>query len=516
MYGIIGNDGEEIMYQYYSFHKKIDRRSPHSKGDPFSPVLRENWLSRDMRLKKVPGSESVTSQIYLSTIPHWMGRYYTIETGIISPKTFIYTKDGRLWRQNDLPGGNQLEIKSGLNTNAYPRHWLYKLGEQVYKYFVDGLDLYEYDGNNAFRFDKVALTDASGGSIYPIDIIEHKDRLILLTKTHISISANLDPKNHSSATDSLHVIIGSGQGENLAFGKIEDFLFVLNTEGIFALQGDTISALAPTWSIEKVDSTRIIAGRSLCAVENGLIFLDDTLNLQVFNGTSCTKLSNPEKLEDFISPKRPHLDRVVATYEDNYYKMSFIENGQAFNNMEVWYDTLSDDHNIDFIRGRNVSCYLRVDRTKEEGYQQFGRSDVNKIMWAGRGRRFDSVSIRTRLFTRDITPQEGLNVRFKYFYPEFEPTGDRNINISYILDGRLGTENYWTQNLYGESFLIGLMPISNQNQFTDRALPKIDYARGQSIAFYISDETQDMDTSFLGIGIEFIGKKMKKGKAVGA
>jgi hypothetical protein len=45
------------MYKYLKFTGQIDRRSPHSEGEPEDPILRENWLSRDGRLTRPKGTE---------------------------------------------------------------------------------------------------------------------------------------------------------------------------------------------------------------------------------------------------------------------------------------------------------------------------------------------------------------------------------------------------------------------------------------------------------------------------
>ena len=133
----------------------IDRRSPPNEGEPSTPVLRENWLARDGVLHKPKGTERAITTL-LDDIPRWEGRYYTVETGQISPKSFVYTQNGKLWIINDQ-AKTATEIKDLLNENAYPNHVLFKTASQTRMFLVDGKNLYEYDGNNDNKFDKVVL-----------------------------------------------------------------------------------------------------------------------------------------------------------------------------------------------------------------------------------------------------------------------------------------------------------------------------------------------------------------------
>lgn len=501
---------------YQNFTGRIDRRSPRNSGDYSRPYLRENWLSRDGVLRMPRGTLKVVTSAITDRIT-WTGRYHTLETGSISPKTFAYSKDGKIWIINNL-AHTATEVETGLSANAFPRHWLYKVMTQTKMYLVDGVDLYKYDGNNDNNFEKITITDTGGLSILPIDVIEHKDRLCLLSKAYIYVSKNLDPEVYNDSTDSIQIIVGSGKGENLAFGKIpgNDTLYVLNTEGIFALYGDTLSAVASTFEIRLVDGRKIIAGRTAQYVENAIVFLADDYNIWSFNGSTTTKLSHDEKLEDFINKNREMLDKAVATYYNNYYMLSFVETGSAENNLEVWWDAL--ENKCEFVRGRNVSCYLYIDPTVEAPFQQLGRSDINMVMWADQGYNFDNKAIATKLWTKDITIKKGKNIRFLSFYPELEGEGARIISIKYFLDGRLGDVSgnaQWLQSMEGEYRSLGLIRIKNQSQFTDAVRPKINYAKGQSIAFFINYEELDGRCDFKGIGLEYAGKEIKSLKTVG-
>ena len=460
-------------------------------------------------------------QTGLTDIVTWKARYDTTETGAVAPRTFAYTQDGKLWEVNDI-ARTVTQIKEGLNVKAYPKSWLVKSGEQTILYLVDGKDLYKFDGNNDLNFDKVDITDTGGKSINPIDVIEHKDRLLLISDVFMFVSANLKFDVFNDANDSIQIVIGSGKGKNRALGKIDDRAFVLNTEGHFVLEGDVISALAATFEIRLVDASNpIIMNRSAVSLLKGIIYLATDLNLYSFNGNSSIKLTHSEKLEDFVNPKRDMLDKGVATFEEDYYKLSFVRTSEAVPRIEVWYDTLRrlDNVNNDFVVGRNVSCYMHSDPSVEESFMQFGRSDVPKIMWANRSLRFDDKAIECKIWTKDITVQKGRNVRFLKFFPEFESTDEKDITFMYFLDSRTdqpsGADPTWSQNLRGETRQFGLFKLKTQDKFISRIRPKIKYARGQSISFFVADSTIDLVSNFSGIGIKWVVKPMKRGRTIG-
>ena len=496
---------------------QIDRRSPPNEGNPSDPVLRENWLARDGILHKPKGTERAVTAL-LDDIPRWSERYYTVETGQISPKTFVYTQDGKIWVINDQ-AQTATEIKDLLNLNAYPNSILFKTASQTRMFLVDGKDLYEYDGNNDNKFDKVTLLDADGKTINPIALIEHKDRLILVSETVLYISKNLQPTVFDDANDSLAVIVGSAKGKNLGVGTLEDKLYIFNTEGIFALTGDVISALAITFEIRLVDEKKIIAGRTLAKVEKAWNFLADDYEVWSWDGINSQMLSFNFKLKDFVFQNRTMLDKAVSTYFNNYYMLSFVENGDVEPDTEIWWDAF--ENKIDVVKGRNVSYYMKTDPTRETNFLQTGRSDVNRIMNTERTNAFDNTAIVKRLRTRNLTVRKGENVRFTAFYFEFEPTGDtENVTIKYLLNSRLsnpnGAQNVTSQNLKGEVITLGGIEIKNQNHFTGRIRPRINYSRGESIAFEFEDSTLNLDVKLSGLGFDFTRKTKVKKKTVGA
>lgn len=504
-----------MSFIFQKFTGKINRRIPFDEGDFSEPILRENWLCRDGKLSKPNGNEIVITG--LSDISRWMARYHSTEAGNTSPKTFVYTQDGKLWVLDDQLGTATV-IKELLNLNSYPKSWLFKTGDQTKMFFVDGFGLYSYDGNNANTFLRVTLADSNGDSVNPIDVIEHKDRLFVLSARSLFISKNLDPENFTDADDSIEIIVGSGKGRNLRLGKLEDRLYIFNTEGIFALNGDVISALATTFEVTLVEERNIISAGSLCKVEKALLFIGDDYELWSWDGNQTQMLSFELKLKDFMNTYQNMIEKATSIYHNNYYKLSFVEKGTAEPNLEVWWDAF--ENKIDIVRGRNVSCYVRTDPTIEEEYVQLGHSNVGSISQDDRGYNFSGSAIVTRLRTRDLTVLKGFNVRFTSFYFQFMPTGNRNMVITYLLDGRSsnpsGADANWTQNLRGEVKTLGMISIKNQSQTTSRIRPKINYSRGESIAFEIIESTLGLQADFIGMGIEYTSKQMSKGITIGA
>lgn len=496
---------------------RINRRFPQNEGKIDEVLYRENLLSRDGRLRKVRGTEKFNASSALSDIARWGKRYYSVEVGSDVPKTFYYTQDGKIYLADDV-AGTMTEVKDQLNKNARPNAVLIKTSEQTVLYFCEGDALYKYDGNNDNVFEQVTVEDADGNSINFIDLEEHADRLWGIDETYLYCSKNLDFDVFNDSTDSLAIIVGSGKGRNLGLIRLNDYLYIFTTEGIFYVVGDLISAVAETFSVEPIEDKKAISGQSIVKVENSIIFLSTDYELYSFAGSrgSTKLLTYYEKLKDFMNLNMAW--DTPAIYEDHYYKMSFVEKGKYTHNMEIWYDAYEDK--CEFIRGRNVSCYVKTDPTEEKEYSLIGRSDVNYIMYTDRNHNFDGTAIRIRVTSQDITPQKGYNMRFIAFYPEIsEPIGNHNLMFRYLLNGRLSNPDNsgadWSQNIDGENKGLGFIEIKNQSHFTDRIRPKIKYSKGESIRIEIDDATADLDFGMVGIGIEFIGKGKVKGKAVG-
>ena len=301
------------MDAFIKMNKRVDVMSARSEGDKDSPVLRVNLYSRDGQLKTVPGTERMVSDFSEKCTGAW--RYYSNEEGIKSPKLLAYTINGKLWFVDTYALQSQV-IKEGMASNAYPKACQFRLGEQHYLFIVDGHSMWSYDGNESWIINDVTPKQSDGTNYEPIDIIEHLDRIFLLTEKQVLISANLAPTDFTDATDAIELIIGSGRGENRQFSKIDDRLYIHTTEGVFVLSGDTISAVASTFSIDLVDDgVRMAPGRSGAITENAFVYLGADRELYSFNGQSKEMLSYNEQLKNIINPEATYLEKTVAHYD---------------------------------------------------------------------------------------------------------------------------------------------------------------------------------------------------------
>ena len=494
---------------------KINRRSPRTVSSNKEVWYRQNMVSRDGRLKKVAGTEPAIDT-GLTDVCTWLGRYVSYETGVMSPKTFAYTIDGKLWNISET-NRTATEIKTGFNLKAYPESRILKYGNQNYMYFIDGVSLFKYDGNNSNVFTTVPISHIGTRLV---SLIEHRDRLLVLGDRSLRESKNLDFDVFDDATDSIEIIVGSGKGTCLALRKIEERLYILTTEGVYILDGDTISAVAETFSISLVEERNIISARTAIKVENSIMFLageDENIELWSFDGGNSKLLSYSEKITEFINPYKEQLDKAVAIYEDHYYKLSFVQTGATYNNFEVWYDAIEDK--IDFVVGRNVSCYMTADTTAEINYSLIGRSDKNTICYANRGINFSGNPIELKLTSKDIILNKGDRARVDDIFVLFEPSGERSVFIRYLLDGRLSdisnTAQFY-QDLSGDAATLGFIRINNQSQAMERIKPRIDYSCGISMALELYDNNIDTECSILGIGFNITNKGKIKSKKVGA
>ena len=484
---------------------RINRRNPANEGDRLSePLVRENLLVRDGRITQPKGTEKLNTTA-LSDRFRWLGRYYTIETGSLSPKTFASCKDGKFYLQDDQSGTHTL-LPLELAQDTYPKSISIKVGNQTNLYLCDGVSLYKHDGNNDHKFEKISI------SFNPFDLEEHLDRLCAIDDTIFHISKNFEFDNFTDSTDAIDIIVGSGKGKNLALVKLESSLYVFTTEGIFRLVGDTISAVAETFEIRLINGKKGIVKGSIYKDNRGILFVacdhDNNYELYSFNGSDIEMLSYKEKLSDYVNPYR--VNQMCATYYNGYYQCSFVEKGYVENNMEIWWDAL--ENKCEFVRGRNVGIYFdtEIDTSKELAYQQFGRSDANFVMWAERGRNFDGAGIVKKLQIGDITPKKFEVVRFTDFYFDIEPTGDRSMLFRYLIDGRLSDLGGLAADLIdleGEHKALGYIKITNQRQNWVRVQPKIKYSRGTSVSLEFIDSTINMEFTLLSIGINFVEDK---------
>jgi len=196
--------------------------------------------------------------------------------------------------------------------------------------------------------------------------------------------------------------------------------------------------------------------------------------------------------------------------------LSFVEKGETENKLEFWWDVV--EKKGEFVRGRDATCYMETDTTIEEHFQLIGKSTSNHVLYTERSDNFDGVGIRVRLETKDIEIKEGRNVRFLAFYPKLISTGNYNVVIEYLVDGRssgiTGTLFSFDQNLRGETKGVGAVRVKNQAQFTSRVRPAIRASRGVSIRFRIDDTQIGRKLEFIGIGLDISKRNKKKGKAV--
>ena len=503
---------------WLKFNKRVDRRSPRNEGDPDSPIRCENLIRRDNLLETVTGTSKAANTV-LDSEPTWMSKYYSIESGVESDKLFTYTKGGKLWLLNERDDVIvQVSSNKVFNTSAYPRSASFKTANQTKLYMVDGKNLWSYDGNAGNDWELISITDTDGNTVNPVDVIEHRDRLWLLSDTTVFVSANLNPETFDSSTDSVNIIVGSGKGRNIGFGKIENNLYIFNTEGIFVVTGDVISALAPTFEVELVDPHKCIARGSIQTVEGAIVYLGEDLELWSWDGVQPKMLSYSEHLALDINPYKQQLEKCSSIYDpvNKMYKISVVATSKSLPNLEFWWDAYEDK--IYFIKGRKVTCYARSDATEDLQTLYLGCSD-NYIRYEDKSATFDGTPIPVSFRSRNITLVKGTNVRICNFYPQVGVYGDVDLNIRHHLDSRLSDDSSdgtnFNQNLRGEVKTLGSIRIPRQTEFTGRAQPIIDYARGETISFEIVNSTQDLRIKLIAMGVEYIRKSKKKGRIIG-
>ncbi len=358
---------------------------------------------------------------------------------------------------------------------------------------VDGQKLWKTNGNNKNEWEDVGLVDKYGENYKLLDVMEHLDRLLVLSENTLFVSANLEPDKFDDPVDSIEIVVGTGKGRNIGIGRIEDTVYIFNTEGIFYLAGDVLSAVAETFEIRLVDEKVAIATRTIVPVEKAILFLADDLELYSWDGNTAKLISYEEQLKLDINPDRIELDKAVATYDNvaKYYKLSVVKKGDTYNTLEYWYDALEDK--IDMVEGRNISCYVHTDPTVENRVTWVGKSDKMELQREG-GRNFDEKAPAILLRTTELPIGKiGENARISNIYPKYECTGERNMFFRYLLDSRLSDGERTTE-------IINL-GYDEDGASTD----SITWTNGTIGTFFTMVDTAYINTLFARCYIQFSG-----------
>lgn len=451
-------------------------------------------------------------------------RYYT--KGAFR-KTFAYNSNGSLVFIDDL--GNTTALLTAFDPTAIPCFEEMRVSGNDNLYFSEGTNtgMYSYDGNDNNQFNKEPSV-----SLNFVRMVSFLNRMWGFEEDSdiVNVSVNLNPVNYTDATDAIAISIGPKRGSKLQNIVIfNETLYFIKNDSIFALQGNTPS----NFSIVEVHPYLGTAARySVCRAENSLMFLGSDYEFYSFQGTLASTQLQSYQIAisgDFTKDLVPIINRdnmkqVRACFHDHIYRCAFNENGYSsggmtINNLE-WCLNLTNQ--TDFItRDNNVSCYIIWDRIPDQQQLITGRSDTGLLMFQYRGLNWDnqasSPTMPINLLTKFWSLKQPRNFRAKKAWLNNVVLGAQPIQIGYFLDTRLALSSaqdpfYTTQ---GEvKKMTNFIRINNQRTITSRNILTHDGANGQSIAFFVNQNTNNTDFGFSSIDFQIITRELKRNEKV--
>lgn len=503
---------------------RINRRDARDKLAKGEVLFRENMLVEGIgdqkRCKKLPGSDRYSKTDLGGDFTSGY-RYYSGNIG----KTFAFNNETKkLYFIDEL--GNETQCVHLPSAHvAIPCWEEMKIADNNVLYVSDGFNgMYSHDGNIAQTFTKeVAVT------LNFVDMVSHIDRMVGFEEDSDAayISANLDPTNFTSATDSAVFLVGSKRGSKLMrVIKYQNAVYFFKDDSIWVLEGNTLATLTLR---EVVPNLGLAARWGIALTPTSIIFLASDFEVYQFNGTlGSLKLltfnvslggDKTKDLNEILNKDR--LTQVRACYHNFLFRMSFVETGNVICNMEYIFNTTNE---IDsFSRGNNVSCYIIYDKSFDKAKLATGRSDgAGYLMYQYRGLNWDnqasSPSMPVKLFSAFVRPDPTTNMRFKRLWGDIQVLGARGIEVTYYLDTRLARSTSKTVTLTAkgeQKNITNFIRINNQTSITSRAILHFAYSSGQSLCCSLDFDYKDIDLSLSGFFVETIKKSRGRSQFIG-
>ena len=500
----------------------INRRDKADEGDFSHVLVRENFMvigtGDDKYNKKIPGSDRLSvNDVGGSYVSGY--RYYS-KGGF--RKTFAFNT-GNIYFIDD--SGNETALITTFAHTAVPCWEEMRVSEADILYFSEGYNtgMYSYDGNSSNTFNKEVSV-----SLNFVGMISFLDRLWGFEEDSdlLYFSANLDPTNFTSATDSGIISIGAKRGSRIQNVKIlNETLYIFKNDSIWAITGKSPSEFTV---VEVHPFLGTSARHSVAIAESGLGFLGSDFEFYTFQGTlGSTQLQSyqiaigGDLTKDLVSIiNKDRMEQVRACFHNHIYRCSFVENGKVLNNLE-WCLNLTNQ--TDFItRDNNVSCYILWDRLPDQQQLITGRSDVGRLMFQYRGLNWDNqatnATMPINILTKFTSLKKPMNMRVTKAWLNSVVLGAYPITVNYYLDTRLALSSSFNNSfiIQGETKnLTNFIRINNQRSVTSRNVLAHDGSDGQSIAFEINQNVANTDFGFSSIDCLVITKELKRNQRVG-
>ncbi len=505
-------------------HGGLNRRFPEHKltGKEIHKCQElRNLLSLDGRIYLVPGASRYNSTALTNDIKWAKKIYYTI--GGDNKKDQFVISGGKIYKGNEQSQAlNQVTINNSLDisldSNFYPIDTTIKVAEQVSTFLVDGTYFYKFNGNDSGNWERLPIKlDTDGDTIQPIFIIEYLDRLWVLVKQKniLIYSKNLNPENFSDSTDAgiLELPPGIG-GFPTGLVKSRGYLNVVHEDYIVPVTGSSPS----TFGIRPGDVTYGYGTRAPRSIFNlgpdEFGFLNSKDNEIHLSGSLPSQLSYDIKFRELINPVKA--DQTIIHYDTvlNAIRVGYVLTGETLLNAEEIY-SINEKKWCGQTRDRNISCYCQWNGRGDDGRLLTGRSDTGLLMIQDASLNFDSNAIHYKFVSASyMSDDEISDLEFEEFFIDAKPYGNFGIPLSYYVDSRITTSGTEQVNMQGEIINLGLIEISDQNVFLNRALPFIDYSKGRMIRFQIEETISNRKFEFYGIYAKYQKQESKSDKFI--
>lgn len=479
----------------------------------------QNFIMRDEKVLKVPGTDRYNETVLASSIP-WTERYYGLKPdGTHTKKVFCYSGTS-IYMGNDA-ASTLTATHTGLTANTYPISVTIQQAQTSRMYFFNGYDtpIY-YEGNDGGTFTDSSITyKFQGGCV--------KDNRLW------GFERNNSKMWYSSSTDSEDIDTNGGfvtvGNEKDSFIRnsvaIGGFIYVFKNDSVWIIRGSSASTYRADVVLPEVG---LLAQNALAVVNRAILFAtQQDRQIASFDGTQARYLTGELFNFDFsseIDPSQNKTDGMCAVWDrkNNLFRMSYkgVTADENYNNYEAILPT--DDIGADSkpkwttTYGARIASYSMWDREGDYVLVS-GRSDTGRLMYHNRGFNWDNEPMVVRLRTDNVVPKDGYNTKFNSVFIKGTPS-EGTVTLRTYLNERLtyvGTIESVSVDDTGETETLESLSYKTQAKFNYYIPLLTGYNFGESMAFEIYDNTLDKQIELDWLVVDYTTRAPVRNKLVG-
>lgn len=438
----------------------------------------------------------------------WAERYYgkrADETFI--KKTFCYSGGG-IYVGDDVTGVLTLK-HSGFEKDVFPESCMMQVSGNSIMFLFNGKDYpYYYDGNDSGQWYKSAITYKFQQGINWLDRLWAFES----NKSTLYYSKTLFPENFTDTTDAGSFIVGNDKDSFIRrIVLLGDTLFIFKNNSIYYIEGRTPS----TFAVRLVsDKYGLAAQRGLCKVLSGINFVNEMdKEIYSFGGTETSIKEISSEIEFSTLVDQTKVENICCVEHGGLFRLSYQPSEAAsdslYNSDEVCYKTnVINKYRLPrwcISHGANINCYSVWNRQSDRNELVTSRSDVGLLMYHYRGHNWDDVPMVYKIRTKDKVYYEGFNTRFNYFIIDGLPQQDKSVTLRWYINSRnTGVTKVHSKTLAldGEEQVLAGMNFTTQARFNKRIVPRIDYAKGNSLSLEIEGNTSNLNFELYSIIVD--------------